>query len=73
MMALLGIEHVERNGHHYYRGLSMWPEDWQNTMLAADGDLYGRHPGGFGTLRIRGRPVDLALGEHRTFRCVASV
>src|SRR5207302_8085313 len=26
LMALLGIEHVERNGHHYYRGLSLWPE-----------------------------------------------
>ena len=25
MMALLGISHVERNGHHYYRGLSMLP------------------------------------------------
>jgi len=23
MMTLLGIEHVERNGHHYYRGLSL--------------------------------------------------
>ena len=47
MMALLGIEHVERNGHHYYRGLSMWPEDWQADMLAAHGDLYARHRGGF--------------------------
>ena len=40
MMALLGIEHVERNGHHYYRGLSMFPRDWQEATLAAHGDLY---------------------------------
>ena len=33
MMALLGISHVERNGHHYYRGLSMFPADWQEAML----------------------------------------
>ena len=31
MMALLGISHVERNGHHYYRGLSMLPASWQRA------------------------------------------
>ena len=61
MMAALGITHVERNGHHYYRGLSMFPERWQDATLAAHGDLYQRHPGGFPTLRIeRGR---LELGS----------
>jgi hypothetical protein len=59
MMALLGIEHVERNGHHYYRGLSPWPADWQEAMLAAHGDLYRRHDGGFATLAIRNGRVDL--------------
>jgi hypothetical protein len=54
MMSLLGVpEHVERNGHHYYRGLSMWPEDWQEKVLANHGDLYVRHPGGFACLDIR--------------------
>src|SRR2546428_6121899 len=53
MMALLGIEHVERNGHHYYRGLSMWPADWQDAALAAHGDLYCRHRDGFACLHIR--------------------
>jgi hypothetical protein len=52
MMALLGISHVERNGHHYYRGLSMFPADWQQAMLTAHGDLYSRHPGGFACLQI---------------------
>ena len=47
MMALLGIEHVERNGHHYYRGLSMWPADWQDAVLAAHADIYTRHANGF--------------------------
>ena len=59
MMALLGIEHVERNGHHYYRGLSLWPADWQDTVLAAHGDLYQRHRDGFACLRIRAGRVDL--------------
>ena len=53
MMALLGVEHVERNGHHYYRGLSLWPADWQDTTLAAHEDLYARHRDGFVCLKIR--------------------
>lgn len=59
LMALLGIEHVERNGHHYYRGLSLWPEDWQSTVLAAHGDLYERHPAGFACLQIRAGRLQL--------------
>ena len=52
MMALLGISHVERNGHHYYRGLSMFPADWQAAALGSHGDLYRRHEQGFAVLRI---------------------
>ena len=61
MMALLGIEHVERNGHHYYRGLSLWPAEWQDAVLAAHGDLYHRHRDGIVCLRIREGRV--ALGS----------
>jgi len=53
LMSLLGIEHVERNGHHYYRGLSLWPDDWQSTVLAAHADLYTSHAQGFTCLLIR--------------------
>jgi len=59
LMALLGIGHVERNGHHYYRGLSLWPADWQATVLAAHGDLYTRHAQGFTCLHIREGRVQL--------------
>jgi len=59
MMALLGIEHVERNGHHYFRGLSLWPEAWSQTMLAAHGDLYERHKQGFAHLKIRAGRIQL--------------
>lgn len=47
MMGLLGIDHVERNGHHYFRGLSMWPGSWQDAVLAEHSDLYHRHESGF--------------------------
>jgi cyclopropane fatty-acyl-phospholipid synthase-like methyltransferase len=59
MMALLGIKHVERNGHHYYRGLSMWPEEWQDAASAAHADLYARHAEGFARLQITGGRLQL--------------
>ena len=59
MMALLGVTHVERNGHHYYRGLSMFPRDWQQAALDGHGDLYRRHEQGFAALRISAGRLDL--------------
>ena len=59
MMAILGIDHVERNGHHYYRGLSMLPRDWQDGVLEAHSDFYARHEGGFAHLRIEDGRIDL--------------
>ena len=51
-MATLGIEHVERNGHHYFRGLSMFDADVQQTALEAHPDLYRRHEREFATLAV---------------------
>lgn len=42
MQALLGVTHVERNGHHYFRGLSMYPADEQTVILRAHPDLLRR-------------------------------
>ena len=59
--ATLGIEHVERNGHHYFAGLSMFPDAVQNDVLAKHNDLYRRHGRGFAALSINhGR---IALGS----------
>jgi hypothetical protein len=59
MMSLLGIEHVERNGHHYYRGLSMFPQQWQERMLSAHGGLYARHAQNFPYLQINHGQLNL--------------
>ena len=53
MTSLFGIEHVERNGHHYYRGLSMLPSEWQNAMLASHGDIYVRRAKNLVSLKIK--------------------
>lgn len=42
---LLGIRHVERNGHHYVNGLAAQPESEQRAFLAAHPDLYERSHG----------------------------
>ena len=52
VMRTLGITHVERNGHHYFQGLGMYPEAAQKAVLEKHGDLYRLHDGGFATLNI---------------------
>jgi hypothetical protein len=51
--ASLGVDSVERNGHHYFAGLSMFPAPIQEAMLAAHSDLYHRSRDGWPTLTIR--------------------
>lgn len=49
--AALGLAHVERNGHHYFRGLGHLPPAAQAAALAAHPDLY-RPLGSGAALRI---------------------
>jgi hypothetical protein len=59
VQAALGNESVERNGHHYFRGLSFWPESIQRQMLEQHGDLYGRTPEGVTALRVEKGRINL--------------
>ncbi len=52
LVNLLGLTHVERNGHHYVRGMAGCPAAEQEAFLAAHGDLYHR-VGDTVCLRIR--------------------
>ena len=66
--ASLGITHVERNGHHYFRGLSMYDETLQEEMLIHHADLYHRHTDGFTAVNVQhgaleiGSVVDAPFG-----------
>jgi hypothetical protein len=68
VVAALGIPHAERNGHHYFRGLSMVPDALQQQVLSAHGDLFRRHEQGFVTTRVErgllevGSVVDAPFG-----------
>jgi hypothetical protein len=59
MMAVLGIQNVERNGHHYFPGLSVFPLGIQKLVLAEHPDLY-HQPGFFPTLNICQGKIDIA-------------
>lgn len=59
--AALGITSIERNGHHYFAGLSQFPAGLQRHTLDHHADLFTRAPQGWPRLDVRdGR---IALGS----------
>jgi hypothetical protein len=58
LVSLLGITHVERNGHHYVNGMAALPRAEQQAFLEAHGDLY-EHSHGAVRLRIRDGRIKL--------------
>lgn len=60
LVNLLGIRHVERNGHHYVDGLAAVPEAEQQRFLLAHPDLYEHS---HGAVRLRLEDGRLALGS----------
>jgi len=59
VMAALGIPHIERNGHHYFRGTSMFPQETGESLIAAHPDMY-ESKNDFEALRIDGGVLDAA-------------
>ena len=57
---LLGITHVERNGHHYVNGLAGVPETEQIAFRRAHSDIY--HEAG-GVTRITISDGQIAIGS----------
>lgn len=45
LVSLLGLTHVERNGHHYVNGMAALPQAEQEAFLRAHPDLYERSHG----------------------------
>ena len=60
LVSLMGITHVERNGHHYVNGMSALGAGEQQAFLAAHPDLYERS---HGAVRVRIRNGALAIGS----------
>jgi hypothetical protein len=60
LVSLLGITHVERNGHHYVNGMTDLPQVEQEAFLATHPDLYERS---HGAVRVKISNGDLAIGS----------
>ncbi len=58
LVSLLGLSHVERNGHHYVNGMAGLPQSEQEAFLAAHPDLYERS---HGAARVRIRDGVLSI------------
>ncbi|MFP6872687.1 MAG: hypothetical protein VCA55_04180 [Verrucomicrobiales bacterium] len=69
VMASLGVGHVERNGHHYFAGLSMYPERLQDAVCAVHPDLYVPSGAGYATLRIAGGALSASSLTAAPFGC----
>ena len=50
LVSLLGLTHLERNGHHYVNGMAGLPEAEQDRFLQSHRDLYERS---HGAVRVR--------------------
>jgi len=60
LVTLLGLTHVERNGHHYVAGMSARPPEEQRAFATAHADLYETVDG---IARVRVRDGRLAIGS----------
>lgn len=60
LVNLLGITHVERNGHHYVNGMAALPIAEQDAFLAAHPDVYERS---HGAVRLGIHEGRIALGS----------
>ena len=67
VMATLGIESVERNGHHYMAGLSQFPERTREQVLNAHDGLYKTSETGWPTLAICNGEIDLTSVNSQPF------
>ena len=60
LVSLLGLTHLERNGHHYVNGMAGLPQAEQEAFLAAHPDLYERS---HGAVRVKITNGELAIGS----------
>ena len=59
VQAALGNASVERNGHHYFNGLTPFPQQISQLMLAQHGDLYTAMDNGYARVNILNGELDL--------------
>jgi len=71
--AVLGVTSVERNGHHYFAGLSQFPVAIQQHILTHHGDLYTRSAAGWPRLDVREGRIALGSVLRAPFGCAVGL
>ncbi|MCW8129400.1 MAG: hypothetical protein KIS92_03365 [Planctomycetota bacterium] len=59
VMATMGVEHVERNGHHFFRGFSTHSQAERDAALKHHAGLYRLHSDGIPVLATESGALDL--------------
>ncbi len=73
VQAALGNSTVERNGHHYYQGLTAFPQSISKSVLNSHADLYTPMDGGFARLNVNGGELNLASVNAAPFGVSANI
>ena len=60
LVNLLGLTHVERNGHHYVNGMAGLPATEQTMFLTGHPDLYEHK---YGAVQLKIRAGQLTIGS----------
>jgi len=59
VMAAMGVEHIERNGHHFNRGLDHMPKDERAELLKNHPSLYHKKAGDLDVLSTESGALDV--------------
>ncbi|QYM78989.1 hypothetical protein K0B96_17055 [Horticoccus luteus] len=69
VQTVLGVESVERNGHHYFAGLAQFPAAVQAHIRAHHSDLYTQTEGGWPRVDVREGQIELGSVLAAPFGC----
>lgn len=59
VLATLGVDHSERNSHHYFKGITVWPDNIQEQVMKFHPDLFSLHANGFPCMRIHQGQINM--------------
>ena len=69
VQAVLGNESVERNGHHYFCGLKMFPRAWWAPLARAHFDLYIIENNGWPRVKVKDGKMAVGTVNSAPFGC----
>jgi hypothetical protein len=73
VQSALGVESVERNGHHYFKGLSIFNQSIQDNTAESFQKLYTKDKSGYARLYIRDGKLEIEELTSRHFGACSSL